>query len=353
MKAMRISGRGRLAGRGLSTGRARSARRIPSRLPLAAALLSLAFTVAACGSAAPITTAGTAPTVVPVPNGVTTMSESPAPPLTGCDASLRPAGPLPAPGAMPAGSTMAKIQQRGYLIAGVDEDSSLFGYRNTYSDSSAPPLVGFDIDFVQQVATALFGGPGHVRYKVLTKAERLTALQQGSVDILADILTVDCQRAQQADFSADYFDAGQRVLVNQASTVQDIGGLAGKRVCAAAGTTSLQTLADPKYRVVPVSAVNWADCLVMLQQGQVDAISTTDLILLGIQSQDPYTKIVGPRFTFERHGLGFPKGRGDFIRFVNGVLEQLKANGTWTAIYTHWIGDRLGPVPAPPPPVYQ
>lgn len=318
---------------------------------------ALALAVAACAPDTPRTTPSSVtappPTVVPIPDGVATVSASPAPPLTGCDASLAPTGPLPAPGAMPAGSAMARIQQRGYLIAGVDEDSYLFGYRNPSSDPAAPPLVGFDIDFVQQVAAAIFGSPGHVRYQVLTKAERLAALHQGTVDLVADIMTVDCERAQQTDFSADYFDAGQRVLVNQASTVQTVGDLAGHRVCAAAGTTSIQTLADPKYGVIPVSAVNWADCLVMLQQGQVDAISTTDLILLGIEAQDPYTKIVGPRFTYERHGLGIPKGRADFIRFVNGVLDQVKANGTWTRIYTQWIGDRLGPVPAPPPPVYQ
>lgn len=330
----------------------------------AAMSMAAVLGIAACGStASKASTAATAPAAAsstnpsapaPMPNGVTTMPESPAPPVTGCDASVRPTAPLPTPGAaMPAGSTMAKIQQRGYLIAGVDEDSYLFGYRNPSSDPSAPPLVGFDIDFVQQVAMAMFGAPGHVRYRVLTKAERLTALQSGTVDLVADILTVDCQRAQQVAFSADYFDAGQRVLVNQASTVQSVADLVGKKVCAAAGTTSIQTLADPKYRVIPVSAVNWADCLVMLQQGQVDAISTTDLILLGILSQDPYTKIVGPRMTYERHGLGFPKGRDDFIRFVNAVLEQVKTNGTWTTIYTHWIGDRLGPVPAPPPAVYQ
>jgi len=81
---------------------------------------------------------------------------------------------------------------------------------------------------------------------------------------------------------------------------------------------------------------------------------STDVTLTGslldpILRSDP----VGPRITYERHGLGFPKGRGDFIRFVNAVLEQVKTNGTWTAIYSHWIGDRLGPVPSPPPAVYQ
>ena len=333
-----------------------AARRVRGRRRLlsAAGAVTAAALLAACGSvAAPVYPAGAVSGDVPIPNNVTTMPASPAPPLDGCDASLRPTGPLPQPGQMPAGSTMAKIQARGYLIAGVDEDSYLFGYRNPSAAASAAPIVGFDIDFIRQIAKAIFGSPDKVEFKVLTKAERLTALQHGDVDVVADILTIDCQRAQQVEFSADYFDAGQRVLVEQDSAVQSIADLVGKRVCAAAGTTSIQTLSDPKYRVIPVSAVNWADCLVMLQQGQVDAISTTDLILLGIQSQDPYTKIVGPRMTFERHGIGVQLHQDDLVRFINGVLENVKADGTWNAIYSQWVGTRLGPVPAPPVPVYQ
>ncbi len=331
-------------------------RRAARRMAAAATAAVLTATAAACGSApAPVYPAGDIRAAVPVPNGVATASPGPSGGVSvnGCEASLRPSGSLPAPGAMPAGSTMARIEARGYLIAGVDQDSYLFGYRNPAPDPAAQPLIGFDIDFVREIAAAIFGSPDRVRYKTITKAERLSSLRQGSVDLVADIMTVDCERKRQVDFSADYFDAGQRVLVNQSSSVRDIRDLAHRKVCAAGGTTSLQTLADPKYALVPISATNWADCLVMLQQGEVDAVSTTDLILLGIQAQDPYTKIVGPRMTFERHGLGIPKGEDDFVRFVNGVLERIKADGTWTAIYAHWVGNRLGPMPAPPPPAYQ
>ncbi|GAA2007710.1 glutamate ABC transporter substrate-binding protein [Catenulispora subtropica] len=326
---------------------------------LPAALLCLvgAFT-AACDTLPSTTSAPTSANsaqVTALPDGVTTMPPGPAGgvSVSGCEASPRPDGPLPQPGQMPAGSTMERIQKRGYLIAGVDEDSYLFGYRNPSPDPKAPPLVGFDIDFVREVAEAIFGSPDKVRYKTITKAERISSLTSGSVDIVADIFTVDCERARDVAFSSDYFDAGQRILVNQSSAVNSLADLAGRKACAAAGTTSIQTLANPAYHVVPVAAVNWADCLVMLQQGQVDAISTTDLILLGLQVQDPYTKIVGPRFTYERHGLGMPKGEDDFVRFVNGVLEKIRADGTWTAIYTRWVGDKLGPVPAPPPPAYR
>lgn len=321
---------------------------------LAVLVGSVLLSAAGCG-AIPSTSSSVASgsSYAPIPDGVTIVPESPAPPVNGCVASLRPQGPLPAPGRMPAGSTMARIQQRGYLIAGVDEDSYLFGYRNPSSDPSAAPLIGFDIDFVRAVAQAIFGSPDKVRYETLTKAERLTALSTGQVDMTVDVVTIDCQRAQQVAFSADYLDGGQRILVNQSSTISDVAGLAGKKACAAAGTTSIQTIADPKYHVIPVSAVNWADCLVMLQQGQVDAITTTDIILLGLQIQDPYTKIVGPRFTFEQHGFAVPLGEDDFVRFLNGVLEQVEANGTWTAIYSKWLGTRLGPVPAPPQPAYK
>ncbi|GAA2061603.1 glutamate ABC transporter substrate-binding protein [Catenulispora yoronensis] len=323
-------------------------------LTVAAALTAACSTLPAPPSAASSRAAANPPQLTPFPDGVTTMPPGPSGgvPVSGCEKTPRP-GPLPPPGQMPAGSTMARISQRGYLIAGVDEDSYLFGYRNPSTDPGAAPLIGFDIDFVREVAKAIFGSPDKVRYKAITKAQRISSLTDGSVDIVADIFTVDCERAKQVAFSSDYFDAGQRILVNQSSPVRSLADLAGRKACAAAGTTSIQTLANPAYHVVPVSAVNWADCLVMLQQGQVDAVSTTDLILLGLQIQDPYTTIVGPRFTYERHGLGMPLGEPDFVRFVNGVLEKIRADGTWTAIYTRWVGDKLGPVPAPPPPDYQ
>jgi len=342
----------------VSTSGSRSRSR--NRPLLLAALLCLVGTsfTAACDTlpAKPSAKASTSPAqLVPLPDGVTTMPPGPSGGVSvnGCEATPRPEGPLPAPGRMPAGSTMERILRRGYLIAGGDEDSYLFGYRNPSVDPAAPPLVGFDIDFVREVAKAIFGSAEKVRYKAITKAERISSLTSGSVDLVADIFTVDCERAEKVAFSSDYFDAGQRILVSQSSDVKSLADLVGRKACAAAGTTSIQTLANPAYRVVPVSAVNWADCLVMLQQGQVDAISTTDLILLGLQVQDPYTKIVGPRFTNETHGLGMPLGEEDFVRFVNGVLEKIRGDGTWTAIYGRWVGDKLGPMPAPPPPVYQ
>ena len=93
-------------------------------------------------------------------------------------------------------------------------------------------------------------------------------------------------------------------------------------MCAAAGSTSLQGIAAAASGPVPVSAVDWTDCLVLLQQGEVTAVSTHDSILAGMAAQDPTTHVVGRRFTTEPYGIAMATDAQDLVRFVNAVLER-------------------------------
>jgi polar amino acid transport system substrate-binding protein len=267
-----------------------------------------------------------------------------APVATSCDptASLRPSG---RPRVIP-GSFMAKIRARGYLIAGVDQSTYHFGYLNPRNGK----IEGFDIDMVHAVAAAIFGNPDKVQFKAISDAQRIPDVRSGAVDIVAHTMTINCERLQQVDFSTVYFDAGQRVLVEANSRARSLADLGGKRVCATAGSTSIANIRAAPSRPVPVPVPFWTDCLVLLQQGDVAAISTDDSILDGLAAQDPWTKIVGPRFTSEPYGLAISKQHPDFVRFVNAVLQRLRANGQWAASYAHWVGT---PVPAPPPARYQ
>jgi polar amino acid transport system substrate-binding protein len=267
-------------------------------------------------------------------------------------ASLRPPATMPTPGQMPSGSTMAKIQARGYLIAGVDQNTDLFGYRNPLSDQhsgGANNIEGFDIDMVRYVAKAIFNDPSKVVFKAITSAQRIDVLQKGQVDMVARTFTITCARLQQVAFSTIYFNANRRVLVPNLSTVTSINQLAGKKVCATIGSDSLS---EGPGKPIPVAVNDWSDCLVMLQQGEVDAVSTDDTILAGMVAQDPNTKVVGGSIAAEPYGLAFPKTSTDFVSFVNGVLNEIRNNGEWTASYNHWLAGRLGATPPPPQPTY-
>jgi polar amino acid transport system substrate-binding protein len=263
-----------------------------------------------------------------------------------CDptaASLRPA---PGPPRVTPGSSMAKILARGYLIAGVSQSTYHFGYFNPLDGQTE----GFDIDMVRAVAKAIFGNPDKVEFKAITDNRRIPDIENGSVDIVAHTMTINCDRLKDVDFSSVYFEANTRVLVLNDSPATGMASLGGQKVCATTSSTSATLIAS--YPVTPhpiaVTVPQWTDCLVLLQQGQVAAISTDDSILAGLHAQDPFTKVVGPPFAPQPYGLAISKQHPDFVRFVNAVLAQERADGDWAASYVQWVS---GPgTTAPPPP---
>ena len=273
-----------------------------------------------------------------------THRKSVARPVPACDptAGLRPVGP---PTVTP-GSYMAKIRARGSLIAGVDQSTYHFGYLNPFNGL----IEGFDIDMLHAIAAAIFGNPNKIRFVAISDEERLRAIKSGKVDIVAHTMTITCARLQSVDFSTVYFDAVQRVLVLKNSGITKPSDLVGRKVCATAGSTSIgviKTLGNPPegLTLVPVAVPYWTDCLVLLQQGDVAAISTDNSILAGLEAQDPYTEMIGPDLSNEPYGLAISKQHPDFVRFVNAVLAKMRADGQWAASYKRWVGT---PVPAPP-----
>jgi polar amino acid transport system substrate-binding protein len=326
-----------------------------ARIMLALIAVALA---AGCGSAS---TSAPAVTVTPFdakPSGaqqVTTAAPTPPTvPASGnadcsdAEASLRP-GPLPAPGAMPPGSTMATIFDRRGLIVGVDQDTDLFGSRN----ANTGQLEGFDIDVAGEIARSIFGDPDHVKLRVIDAAQRESVLQSGEVDLVVRTYSITCARKDLVDFSTTYFHADQKILTVKGSGIDSAASLSGKRVCAVSGTTSLSRLFALDPRPVVFGAATWTDCLVMLQQGQVDAISTDDSVLAGLKLQDPNLEIVGASMAPEPYGIGVKKENGDLVRFVNGVLTRMRADGTWERLYNQWLLKDLGPSPGPPVPRYK
>ncbi|WIM99212.1 glutamate ABC transporter substrate-binding protein [Actinoplanes oblitus] len=316
------------------------------------AALVLLTPLAGCGSAdeRPGSATGVR-AALPLPENVQDPAEIPsARPAPDCDprASLRPTGALPAPGRMPAGSTMARIVARGRLIVGIDQNAYLFGYR----DPNTGDLVGFEIDIARAMAKALFGDARKIQFLAITTADRIPVLQSGKADMVVRTMTMTCERWQQVSFSTEYLTSHQRLLVRKGSGIREFTDLGGRKVCATRGSTSIVTIAEQPAKPIPVATDSTLDCLVMLQQGQVDAVSTIDVLLAGLAAQDPSTEVVGRFSSDEPSGVGIAKNSPDLVRFANGVLDKMRADGSWTSIYNRWLTP-LGPAPAPPAPVYR
>ena len=310
----------------------------------ALACLLLAAMVCGCAHSEDPPVLPTPTLAPPTPAGMTELPPEPVrPPGTGDDDCDRTASLRPFDNPAEADAAVASIRERGRLLVGLDIGSNLFSFR----DPITGRITGFDVDIAGEVARDIFGDPGAVEYRILSSADRVVALQNNTVDIVVKTMTITCERRREVNFSTVYFTGFQRILAPRNSDIAGPADLPGKRVCVAQGTTSLAKVREIDPPPVIVAVVTWADCLVALQQNDVDAVSTDDAILAGLVAQDPYLNIVGPNMAEQPYGIGLNLVRTDLVRFVNGTLERIRTDGTWNTLYRRWL-TVLGPAPTPP-----
>ena len=137
----------------------------------------------------------------------------------------------------------------------------------------------------------------------------------------------------------------------EGSTVTGIADLGGKKVCAAAGSTSIQNIAAAPSKPIPVSVNDWTDCLVMLQQGQVDAISTDDTILAGLAGPGPDHPAGRRRVLLGAVRAGdVAAGAPTSSASSTACSSEIRADGRWAALSTQQPGSARTPPPAGPVP---
>jgi polar amino acid transport system substrate-binding protein len=227
------------------------------------------------------------------------------------------------------GGRLARIKERGWLIVGLDQGTFPFSYR----DTATGELKGFDVAVAKEVAKDILGDPNRIDYRIISSAQRTSALERGTVDIIVKTMSITCERAKEVTFSAPYFQTQQRVLAtsnNDASSLADRKVFPEAKVCAARGSTSMSRFHHMFPTATLLATTTWADCLVAIQQGSVDAVTSDESILFGLQNQDQnlyfvYGLDLGP----EVYGIGLPKGEEELLRVVNGVIARIRTDGTW------------------------
>lgn len=247
-------------------------------------------------------------------------------------------------------SHMADIQERDVLRVGVDVGTPQF---SSISPETGEPE-GFDVDIAREVADQL---DVEIDLVGMTTDERIGTLLAGRVDMVVHNFTITCERKEEIAFSTEYFRAQQVILVPRGNPARSLPQLKGQRVCATEGSTVMDHIEQmpPRDRPLPVKVRQRADCLMLLQQGQVDALATDDAILAGIAAQDPNLVLRDEVFSEEPYGIGLPKGHDEWVRYVNAVLEDVR-DGRWQELYDEWLADILGVAdtpPTPPEPAYE
>src|ERR671915_1724323 len=242
----------------------------------------------------------------------------------------------------PEDTTMGKIQAAGEIKIGVKYDVPPFGFKNPQTDE----IEGFDVDLGKAIAERLGVKPNFIE---AISDNRIPFLQDGTVDLVLSTMTINAERDQEIDFSEPYYIARGRILVPQDSDITGIDSLAGRKVCTALGSTYEETLKEQAPEADLRLVDSYSECLELVQNGAVDAVSTDDVILTGMIIQDDTLKLTeGEPLTTEPYGAGIKDGDTEFKEFVDGVVQEWKSGGGWAEAYEKWVGQYTGEQQDPP-----
>jgi glutamate transport system substrate-binding protein len=241
----------------------------------------------------------------------------------------------------PANTTLGKIQEAGEITIGVKFDVPPFGFKNPQTNE----VEGFDVDIGTFIAEELGVEPKFIE---AISDNRIPFLERGTVDLILSTMTINAERDTEIDFSEPYYIAQGRILVPQDSDIKGLEDLAGNSVCTALGSTYEETIREDAPEADLKLVDTYSECLELLQNGAIDAISTDDVILTGMIIQDDTLEMVGDALTTEPYGVGIKDGDKQLKDFVDGVLTKVEQDGRWEETYQKWVGRHIGRDEQPP-----
>jgi glutamate transport system substrate-binding protein len=249
-----------------------------------------------------------------------------------------------------AGSTMAKLAEGGTLRVGTKFDQPLFGLKGLSGEPE-----GFDVEIAKIIAKKLGISEDKIEFIESVSANREPFLQQNRVDMVVATYTINDKRDMIVDFAGPYFQAGQDILVAKGNPkgIKGPEDLKGKKTCSVSGSTPAETvmtkygLTTAELQLVDV----YTKCRDALANGQVDAVTTDNVILAGYVDKAPDKfELVDKPFTEEPYGIGVPEGQEDFCQFINDTLKESVTDGSYEKAFTSTVGKIISEVPALPAP---
>lgn len=239
--------------------------------------------------------------------------------------------------------TLARVQKLGRIVWGVKADTKLFGLMDT--KSGVPQ--GFDIDIAKAVTVQIAkqtDTPLSAEFVPVSASSKMQLIKNTNIDGSVSTMTITPEREKIIDFTDEYFDAGQSILVKKDSGIHSIKDMNDPKytVIVIVGTTAATETKKfaPKAKILAVQ--DYATGMQALKSGQGEAMSTDNAILYGFATENPDYQIVGGTFTHGPYGIAFDNNQGPMIRETNKALATIKKNGVYNKLIKKWFSDVPG-----------
>lgn len=228
---------------------------------------------------------------------------------------------------------VARDEGKGRIVIGVKDDQPGLGYY----DASSQTYTGFDVEIAELIAAGLGFNRSQIQFVPVESANRESALENGSVDLVVASYSYTQTRAQVVAFAGPYFETDEGLLVRADETgITSMDSLTSNNaVCSTSGSNSYAQISHLS-NAQPVSRNTFSECVSALKQRAVDGVYTDLAVLAGYAAQDPQNlhlievpKAAAPQL----YGIGLPYGDELLRKKVDDILVAAERDGTWKAIF--------------------
>ena len=245
--------------------------------------------------------------------------------------------------------TLKKVKDSGSITIGHRDASVPFSY---YDDKQQP--VGYAVDLclriVDAVKSELRMPRIDVKYQLVTSANRIPLMANGTIDLECGSTTNNLERQKQVWFTITHFVTANRWVAKKASSIRALPDLKGKTIVSTAGTTNIKQITEinaaQNLGMNIISANGHAEAFQMVETGRAVAFVMDDILLysLAAQSRSPGDYAISPEaLSVEPYGIMLRKDDAAFKKVVNSAMTNIYKSGQINAIYEKWFQKPIPP----------
>jgi len=244
--------------------------------------------------------------------------------------------------------TLKKIKDSGAITIGHRDASIPFSY---YDDRQQP--VGYALDICHRIVDGIRAElkmpKVDVKYQLVTSANRIPLMANGTIDIECGSTTNNLDRQKQVSFATTHFVTANRFVAKKSSNAKTLADLKGKTVVSTAGTTNIKQAtemnAQQNLGMNIISANGHSEAFLMVETGRAVAFFMDDILLYSLvaTSKSPHDFVISDEaYSIEPYGIMVRKDDDAFKKVVDNAINGLYKSGQINAIYEKWF---LKPIP--------
>jgi glutamate/aspartate transport system substrate-binding protein len=245
--------------------------------------------------------------------------------------------------------TLKKIKDSGSITIGHRDASLPFSY---YDDKQQP--IGYAMDLCAKIVDAVKAElklPNlKTNYQLVTSANRIPLMANGTIDLECGSTTNNVARQEQVWFTMTHFVTANRWVAKKSAKLNSLQDLKGKTIVSTAGTTNIKQITEinaaQNLGMNIISANGHPEAFQMVETGRAVAFVMDDILLAGLAAQSRSPKdyeISSVALSVEPYGIMVRKDDKAFKEVADKALSEVYKSGQINAIYAKWFQKPVPP----------